>query len=330
MKPPRITPPKLTPPRLTPPRLKRPTLPTLDWRKALSAPAAVSSTLSDSLISGVGGAFDTGFGLLRDTIGGVPFFGTTASSELYDHSKIDEKHYFLIPDDRTEDGFSLLVTRCLPAGVPPINDLPKRRLLHLPSREALPMLEHILLREARERAQVETVPSNAFSNNLNAMIDEIDSVDSKVFAGLLTVGGLVALANPLAGAALAAHAIIPSVGLIAARYGLRAASRTATNLELSREIKRAEKEVTTQFRSSETFSLLNPVLHHVSAPAPLDMWMVEGERFAFETDATEFGDDDIRRLVELTLQALADCGVEERALAHALEVAEIVSGGRDA
>ncbi len=321
--------PRITPPKLTPPRLKRPALPTLDWRKALSAPAAVSSSLSDSLISGVGGAFDTGFGLLRDTIGGVPFFGTTASSELYDHSKIDEKHYFLIPDDRTEDGFSLLITRCLPAGVPPINDLPKRRLLHLPSNEALPMLEHILLREARERAQAETVTGNAFSNNLDAMIDEIDRVDSKVFGGLLTVGGLVALANPLAGAALAAHAIIPSVGLIAAKYGLKAASRTATNLELSREIRRAEKQLTAQFRSSETLSLLNPVLHHVGTPGPLDMWLAESERFAFASDSSAFGDHDIRRLAALTLQALADCGVEERALAHAFEVAEIVTGGRE-
>ena len=328
--------PRITPPKLRAPRLKRPSLPAipgLDWRAALGSTTGLGANMGETLLSGVGsafdgvkGTFDTGFGLLRDTVGGIPFLGSTASSDSYDHTRTDEKHYFLIPDRRERDGYALLVLRCLPAGVPPINELPKRRLLHLPGPDALPMLEHIMRRDARERTEAESVPDNAFSNNLNALIDEIDGVDQKVFGGLLAIGGLVALANPLAGAALAANAMIPSVGLIAARYGMKAASRTATNLELSREIRRAEKEVTAQFRSSETVSLVNPLLAQIAAPAPLDMWMVEAERFDFGAKDLALGPDDVRRLAELTLQALADCGAQDQAMDHAMAVAEIITG----
>lgn len=95
--------------------------------------------LGEALLSGVSGAFDkvtgtfeTGFGVLQSTLGGIPFFGATATSKSYDHTKFDEKHYFLIPDTGSEDGYALYVMRSLPEGIPPINNLEKRRLLHLP------------------------------------------------------------------------------------------------------------------------------------------------------------------------------------------------------
>jgi len=98
--------------------------------------------------------------------------------------------------------------RSLPEGVPPINDLQKRRLLHLPSDGALPMLEHIVVKDARERASADAVPNNIVTSNLDSLINEIDKVDGKVFGGVLLLGGLVALANPLAGAAVAMKAAV--------------------------------------------------------------------------------------------------------------------------
>lgn len=299
-----------------------------DWQSVVKGK---SVKMGEALLGGVGGAFDaargtfdTGFGLLRASVGGIPFLGTTATSDTYDHQTVDEKHYFLIEDPASDFGHALLILRCLPTGVPPINDLPKRRLLHLPNAEAMPMLEHIARQSARERAETQTQPGGAISTSLNAMIDEIDGVDQKLFGGLLAVGGLVALANPLAGAAFAAQALLPSVGLIAAKYGLKAVSRTATNVELSREIRRAEKDVVRQFRSADTLCVINPVLCHTAARTPLDMWMVEAERFAFDVDGAVFGRDDIRRLTDLTLQALSEAEVEPDALRYAEEVAAIV------
>ena len=289
--------------------------------------------LGDTLLSGVSGAFDkvtgtfdTGFGVLQSSLGGIPFFGATATSKLYDHTQFDEKHYFLIPDATSDDGYSLYVMRSLPAGVPPINDLEKRRLLHLPSEGALPMLEHIVIKDARERASADAVPNNFVSSNLDSLIDEIDKVDGKVFNGVLLLGGLVALANPLAGAAVAMKAAVPSIGLIVSKYGLKAVSETATNMDVARQIKRAEKDVKTQFKSAKTVSVINPVLHHLSSRAPLDMWMMENETFQFICKDMDFTQKDVRRLTDFTEQAISDIAKDAETQIYLEKVTAIIRG----
>ena len=291
------------------------------------ASASLSAALADKAGDAVGtirGTLDSGFGVLRATLGGLPLLGLATTSETYDSTQVDEKHYFLLQDDGAEFGYALFILRCLPQGVPPVNDLEKRRILHLPDASALPMLKHIMLEDAHGARADDTPPESRLSGNLNALVDEIDSVDHKVFGGALAIGGLVALVNPLAGAAIAAHAMVPSVGLIATKYGLKTASRTLTNLEMSREIRRTEKDVMRQFSSSDTVSLVNPILHHLAARTPLDMWLVDGERFRFETDRVTFGPCDIRRLCDLTLQALDDAGADAEAMDYATEIASII------
>ncbi len=290
--------------------------------------------LGDALISGVGGAiekvtgtFDTSVGLLRATLGGIPFFGATATSEAYDHTKLDEKHYFLVPDLESEQGFSLYVLRCLPVGVPPINDLPKRRLLHMPSEHALPMLQEIVIKDARETAKNESCPSNFISNNLTSLIDEIDNVDGKVFNGVLLLGGLVAFVNPLAGAAVAMKALLPSVGLILSKYGLKFASETATNIDIANQIRKAEKDVKKQFKHASTISVINPLLHHLDANTNLDMWLMEREKFLFQCAETDFSQSDIKRLTDLTRQVISDVRPNDAPSEYLDAVTEIIRSG---
>jgi len=289
--------------------------------------------LGDALLSGVGGAydkvtgtFDTGVGVLRSHLGGIPFFGSTATSQFYDHKKFDEKHYFLIPNKAMDDGYSLYVMRSLPEGVPPINDLKKRRLLHLPSDGALPMLEHIVVKDAKERASAEAVPDNFVTSNLDSLINEIDKVDGKVFGGVLLLGGLVALANPLAGAAVAMKAAVPSIGLVVSKYGLKTASETATNIDVSRQIKRAEKDVKSQFKSAQTVSVINPILRHLGSPSSLDMWMMENEKYRFECEGIEFTQADILRLADFTKQAISDIEKDPETEAYLEDVISIIRG----
>lgn len=289
--------------------------------------------LGESLRSGVGDAFDkvtesfdTSVGLLQDSLGGIPFFGATATSKAYDHTTFDEKHYFLIPDIAADDGFSLYVMRCLPAGVPPINDLKKRRLLHLPDQSALPMLEHIVVKDARDRASSKAISTNFVSSNLDALIDEIDKVDGKVFGGVLLLGGLVALANPLAGATVALKAAIPSLGMAVSKYGLKFASETATNLDVAQQIKRAEKDIKKQFKSAQTVSLVNPVLHHMMTRKSLDMWMMESEAFQYLCDDLVFSQQDVRRLTDLTEQAISDIKKDADTQSYLEKVTEIIRG----
>ncbi len=292
-----------------------------------------AKNLGESLKSGVGEAFekvtetfDTGVGLLQDTLGGVPFFGAMATSETYDHKSYDEKHYFLIPDVGSVEGYSIYVMRCLPAGVPPINDLKKRRLLHLPNRDALPMLEHILIKDARERAGANAKSNNFISDNLDTLINEIDKIDGKVFGGVLLLGGLVSLANPLAGAIVATKAIVPSIGLVVSKYGLKLASETATNLDISQQVKRAEKDVKKQFRSAKALVVVNPILNHLAVQTSLDMWMMESEIFQYDCDEIDFTQQDTRRLTDLTQQAISDIIRDGETQSHLDQVIEIIRG----
>lgn len=293
--------------------------------------------LGETLLSGVSGAFDkvtgtfeTGAGVLQGSLGGIPFFGATATSQFYDHTKFDEKHYFLIPDSASDDGYSLYVMRSLPAGVPPINDLEKRRLLHLPSDGALPMLEHIVVKDARYQASVEAVSNNFVTSNLNSLIDEIDKVDGKVFNGVLLLGGLIALANPLAGAAVALKAAVPSIGLTVSKYGLKAVSETATNMDVAQQIKRAEKDVKAQFKSAKTVSVINPLLHHMATRASLDMWMMENEKFQFVCGDMDFTQKDIRRLTDFTQQAISYIVKDADTQAYLEQVIAIIRGSKTA
>ena len=287
--------------------------------------------LGETLFSGVSGAFDkvtgtfdTGVGLLQTSLGGIPFFGATATSNTYGDASYDEKHYFLIPDNVSEEGYSLYVMRCLPAGVPPINDLEKRRLLHLPVLSALPMLEHVVVEDARERAS-ETAESNNFlTNNLENLIDEIDRIDKKMFGGVLLLGGLVALANPLAGAAVAMNAALPPVAMILSKYGLKFASETATNLDVAQQIKRAEKDILKQFNSAETLVLVNPILQHLAKPISLDMWIMESEKFQYICTECAFSQEDILRLTDLTRQAISDVVTEGETQSYLDKVVEII------
>jgi len=90
-------------------------------------------------------------------VANLRLFGSTATSN--GDQKFDERHYFLVPDSRNDDGYSLVVTRCLPDGVPLINDLPKRRVLHLPSIDAEVMLRLLWIRQAQAEELGRPLPS---------------------------------------------------------------------------------------------------------------------------------------------------------------------------
>ena len=261
--------------------------------------------LGYSTLSQASDALGAGMGFVKATIGGAWLFGSTETSSSYDHDRVDEKHYFLVPDRRSSAGYSLYVMRCLPDGVPPINDLPKHRLFHLPSEHAMPTVEHILLSDARTSAQTIPIPADSVGTRLNHIADQIDRLDGKVFNGVLLIGGLVALINPLAGAAVAVKALIPSIGLLLSKYGLQYASDAANSRELSSRIRAAEKEVLRQFRDSGTESMVNPILRQLDRA----LETTEGEYepiLDFDTNTIDFGERDRERLLRLTCQAISN------------------------
>lgn len=200
----------------------------------------------------------TGVGYVTKMVGGLNIFGstvTTVASQRY-----DERHYFLVPDKRQRDGYVLCITRCLPAGVPPINDLPKRRVLHLPHRDAESMLRTLLIKQAQAEELAKPNDRKTLADRTREVADYIDALDEKVFGGVLLIGGLVAIFNPIAGAAIAAKSLIPSLGMFASKYGLRMAEESLTHANLQSKAKQAEIEVLRQFKESSTEQFVNPIL----------------------------------------------------------------------
>lgn len=211
-----------------------------------------------SLTSGLGVA-GAGVGYVTDFVGNLRLFGSTKTVVAGDQSH-DERHYFLIPDPRSEDRYSLAVTRCLPDGVPPVNDLPKLRVLHLPNENAEAMLRSILVKQAQIEELAKPPSGKPLSERAGELADQIDAVDGRVFGGVLLIGGLVAIFNPLVGAAIAAKSLVPSIGLLLSKYGLRAAEESLSQADVNRRIKQAEKDVLSQFRGSKAIQQVCPLL----------------------------------------------------------------------
>ncbi|MFN7876330.1 MAG: hypothetical protein ACK5PB_13505 [Pirellula sp.] len=199
-----------------------------------------------------------GVGYVTKMVGGLSLFGstvTTAATQQY-----DERHYFLIPDKRCEDGYVLCIMRCLPEGVPPINDLSKRRLLHLPHADAESMLRSLLIKRAQAEELAKPNDRKTLADRTREVADYIDALDEKVFGGILLIGGLVAIFNPLAGAAIAAKSLIPSLGMFASKYGLRMAEESLSHANMQSKAKQAEADILKQFKESLTENHVNPLL----------------------------------------------------------------------
>lgn len=200
----------------------------------------------------------SGMQSISKMVGSLLLFGSTTSAPA--DQKYDERHYFLIPDRRNADAYSLAILRSLPDGVPPINDLPKRRVFHLPNEHSQAMLRDLLIRQTQSDELAKPNPHKSMADRTREIADYIDALDGRIFGGFLLIGGLVALFNPVAGVAIAAKSLLPSLGLFAAKYGLQFAGESLSQAELQRKAKQAEQDVLQQFKGSNTLTFNSPLL----------------------------------------------------------------------
>ncbi len=213
------------------------------------------SALADKLLEEV----QNGLSMFKEVVNGLPVFISRESSDNYS-VEYDEKHYFVIPFVPSETGFALHTMRCLPKGVPEVNNLPKRRVFHFAHEHAEVALQQQMLSSARDIAtenQAESVSS------LESLANDIDALGSKLTYGMLLVGGVAAIFNPLLGAGIAAKALLPGVTGLLSKYGLRPAGEKMTRAQLEEQIKNAEKNVLQQFSESSTIKVINPVLQEL-------------------------------------------------------------------
>jgi|GEM_PF-686274 len=238
-----------------------------------------------------------------EQIGRLPLFASSEISDQYGNTRYDEKHYFLIPYRLSEIKYTFYSMRVLPYGVPPINDLPKKRVFHFPNAHCDSLVEHVLVNQIREQYKEISRPSNTtFGDSLIDIANEIDKVEGKLTNGLLLIGGLVAFINPLAGAGLA---LIPGLSSRLSKYGLKNVGEKLNQTELKQEIQKAEQTVLKEFREATTVSIVNPILAELETA--LDTTEQEHDPIKeFQFDRYLFSDADNSRYIEISCTAVTN------------------------
>lgn len=200
------------------------------------------------------------FSLVKEVVNGIPFFVSSEKTDTYGEVQYDERHYFVVPFMLNDSGIALHSMRCLPEGVPEINKLPKRRVFHFPNEHSELLVRRMLVDSAKDL--IEKDHGND-KNSLISLANDIDALDKKLTYGMLFVGGMAALVNPIVGAGIAAKALLPAMAGVLNKYGLRPAGEKLSQAQLEKKIREAEDGVLRDFGDSSTIQVINPILQEL-------------------------------------------------------------------
>lgn len=238
--------------------------------------------------------------LFRETINDLPILVSLERTKNSEPIKYDEKHYFVIPFQLSEVGISLHTMRCLPEGVPEINDLPKRRVFHFPNEHAEYQVRELLLQQGRELV---IASLTGRKHSLEQLANDIDRLDKKLTYGMLLVGGAAAFVNPILGAGIAAKALLPGAGSLINKYGLKPFGEKLTKKQIEKEVLAAEKKILAEFEHATTLQVVNPILQELE----LALRTKESEHdplLDFDMSTLNLGELEGNRWRELTERAI--------------------------
>ena len=220
----------------------------------------------------------SGIDYLRSSIGSLPFLASTVVDSSEENPARDETHYFLVPDPSQDGGLTLVERRRLPEGVGSVNSLPKLRVFHVHDEAALKILEERLTGKLVEASRGRDAFEINLAARLEAMGEEIDKQSNWVTGGLIVIGGVVAIANPLLGIGIAAKSLLPELGGKLAKLGFGAAAESMRNFSNTIREGRALKNAAEEVKKMKPELVVDPVLRF------LDRTMALGEHADPEMD----------------------------------------------
>jgi len=224
-------------------------------KKIFTKAKGLAMTISDRAATQIG----EGISIVSKNIAGLQVLVSSERSDAYE-TEYDEKHYFVIPYKLSESGFALHTMRCLPESALEINSLPKRRIFHFPNEHYEFALKEYLIKAAQDMAIEGT---SELQSPLESLANDIDALDNKLTYGMLALGGLAAVFNPILGVGIAAKAVTPgAIGLLN-RYGLRPLGEKMSMSSIEKSVKDAESNVLVQFTESTTLRVINPILQEL-------------------------------------------------------------------
>ena len=198
---------------------------------------------------------------LRSTIGSLPFLAATAVDASAENPERDETHYFLVPDPAAKEGFTLVERRRLPEGTGAVNSLAKVRIFHVHDPAALVVLEKQLVGKITASGDPGAGGiERDLAGRLESMGEEIDRQSHWVTGGLIVIGGVVAVANPLLGIGIAAKALLPEIGGKLAKFGMGAAADSLRRVGDSLRSGMARRDAEAAVKRMKPELVVDPVL----------------------------------------------------------------------
>ncbi len=240
----------------------------------------------NELLEKTGAITQDGASYFKGLLGQINLF-SSPDALIFENQLSDETHYLLVPDRDTESGYSLFTKRVLPEGYSSDNDLPKRRIFQLPHEAAIESLEQLIQQELQSKKLSTLDSSSPIAERLDVIAQEIDDKSNQITNGLLIIGGVVAIANPLLGVGIAVKALIPSLGSKATSSGLDHISgilKNKSKASAQKEADKAAKKEVESLKSSTPEIKINPALEllhqslHTNDPEhdplieSLDLW----------------------------------------------------------
>ena len=200
------------------------------------------------------------YSLVKELVNDLPVFVSTEKTNKYNKEKYDEKHYFVVPFMPSSVKIVLHTMRCLPEGVPEVNNLPKRRVFHFPNEHSEALVRKLLVDNAKT-----IVEENHLNNThtITSLANDIDKLDRKLTYGILVIGGMAAIINPVVGAGIAVKALLPGIAGLLNKYGLRPAGEVLNKSQLQKKVKEAEALVLKEFKAASTIEVINPILQEL-------------------------------------------------------------------
>ena len=243
---------------------------------------SIKNNLSE-VLNKAGAVTEDGATYFKGLLGDLNLF-SSSEALIADNQLYDETHYLLVPDRDTEAGFSLYTKRVLPEGYGSDNELSKKRVFQLPNDKSLEKLELLLQQQISERNLAGLDTQSSIADRLDVIAEEIDKQSNKITNGLLIIGGIVAVANPILGVGIAVKALLPSLTSKLTTGGLdhfsgflkknkQASAEKDANKLAKKEIKKLAPEVSI----NPALTLLYTSLHtsdpdHDPLTESVDLW----------------------------------------------------------
>lgn len=255
-----------------------------------------------------------GVKFFRSQLGNIPLLSATHAAKNEDSVERDETHYFLVPMQSESSGYRLYSARVLPDGVGPENDLPKLKVFQLPVEGTAEEISRLLLQQLKSKTLANLDPNSPLADRLELVADEIDKQCLLVSGGLLLVGGIVAVANPLLAAGIVAKSLLPGIGTKLSSHGFKHASNWLRSKSKASAENEAEKKARSEVKKLKPETRINPVLALLNKT-------LHSKKDAFDPllESTElFNDSKDSQNIRLGIQATLACYEEEEDLPDAL------------